>query len=552
MREPELKRERSRRKIDMVQDRHLLFGGVRKQSLLLTAITVVALAPFLGKAFYIDDPLFIWMAQQIAKHPLDPYGFEVNWGTYAQPAVQEIQNPPACAYYIALVGAIFGYREIALHAAFLFWAVMSILGTFVLARRFCDKPFQAALFTLFTPAFLVSATNVMCDVMLLALWIWAIEFWLRGLEPNKWSLSILSALLIALAALTKYFGIALVPLLALYTILRNWRQAARALVLLWPLAVLGAYDYWAQTKYGVALFRDAAAYAHAVGQWSRSAIVSQPFAGLAFLGGATFLPLFYFPRKSRRQLLLALAAATSVGLACWFFYEMNPNWNLTVNKPFARIEAAIFAAIGANVFLWVIVDLAQRRSAKRVLLAAWFVGTFVFAAFLNWSLTVRTFLPLAPVVAILLIRRISTAWLLAPAALVSFVVAFADLEQANSARTAAAEFQKRFHDQRVTIWFQSHWGFQYYMQQWGAKVFDARDVQVESGDIMIVPANASAITAISVDKIFPPEEVNFNVLPFVSTNGLWSGAGFYSSIRGPIPWAIAQVEPEKYYVARFR
>ena len=67
---------------------------------------------------------------------------------------------------------------------------MSILGTFALAQRFCgleerapaspssqelrppDKranaaPFQAALLTLFTPIFLVSATTIMCDVMML-------------------------------------------------------------------------------------------------------------------------------------------------------------------------------------------------------------------------------------------------------------------------------------------------------------------------------------------------------------------------------------------------
>src|SRR5438270_5558613 len=46
---------------------------------LLVVVTTAALAPFLNKAFHIDDPLFLWMAQQIAKHPLDPYGFEVNW-----------------------------------------------------------------------------------------------------------------------------------------------------------------------------------------------------------------------------------------------------------------------------------------------------------------------------------------------------------------------------------------------------------------------------------------------------------------------------------------
>ena len=43
--------------------------------------------------------------------------------------------------------------------------------------------------TLLTPGFLVSANSVMCDTMALALWLWAIIFWVEGLEPQKPQLS---------------------------------------------------------------------------------------------------------------------------------------------------------------------------------------------------------------------------------------------------------------------------------------------------------------------------------------------------------------------------
>lgn len=520
----------------------------RKQSLLLVLITVAALAPFLNKAFHIDDPLFIWTAQQIVKHPLDPYGFQLNWATFAQPAFEQIQNPPLCSYYIAAVGSVFGFGEISLHLAFLVWATLSILGTFILARRFCEKPFQAALFTLFTPAFLVSATNVMCDVMLLGLWIWAVEFWLRGLEPDEWKMSILSAFLVALASLTKYFGIALVPLLALYTIWRNWRQCSRVLFLLLPVAVIVGFDFWTKAKYGRGLFSDATRYAHQVGARSTSSF----FIGLAFLGGSFLLPLFYLPLKSWRFLLITIAISAATFASSWFLLRFNPDWQLGPNESLVRFQAALFAAIGASILGWVVVDLTQSRSAKRVLIASWLVGTFVFAAVLNWSITARTFLPLAPAVAILFVRRTRNAWPLLPAIIVSIAVAFADFRSANGARMSAKVFQKQFRDQRITVWFQSHWGFQYYMQQWGAKPFDARDVKVESGDVMIVPANNIAVTAIPPEQIFPPEDQTFAALPWISTVGLTTGASFYSSIRGPIPWAIDPVPPEKYYVARFR
>src|SRR5438045_8572147 len=107
-----------------------------KPQALLALITAAALAPFLNKAFYVDDPLFIWMAQQIIRHPLNPYGFDVNWSSFTQPMSAVMQNPPLCSYYIAAIGSIFGWSEMSLHAAFLFWATMSILGTLAPARRF--------------------------------------------------------------------------------------------------------------------------------------------------------------------------------------------------------------------------------------------------------------------------------------------------------------------------------------------------------------------------------------------------------------------------------
>src|SRR5204863_9880949 len=126
--------------------------------------------------FCIDDPLFIWMAEQISRHPSDPYGFQVNWMGAPEPMWSAMQNPPLCSVYIAVVGALFGWNELALHSAFLLWPVAAVIVTYRIARRFCSQPALAALLTLFTPVFLVSATNVMCDVMLLALYVWAVEF----------------------------------------------------------------------------------------------------------------------------------------------------------------------------------------------------------------------------------------------------------------------------------------------------------------------------------------------------------------------------------------
>src|SRR5207248_4560884 len=143
---------------------------------------IAALIPFLNKAFHIDDPLFLWIAQQISTQPEDPYGFAVNWYQSSQPMFSIMQNPPLSSYYMALAASLLGWSELAMHGAFLVPAVVAVLGTFFLAQRLSGSPLPGALLMLFTPVFLISATTVMCDVWLLALWIWSVNCWLRGLE----------------------------------------------------------------------------------------------------------------------------------------------------------------------------------------------------------------------------------------------------------------------------------------------------------------------------------------------------------------------------------
>ncbi len=557
---------------------------LRKKQLLLVGITVAALAPFLNKAFHIDDPLFLWMAQQIAKHPLDPYGFSVNWASFPEPFWAQMQNPPLSSYYIAAVAALVGWSESALHFAFLFWPIMSILGTFALARRFCREPSAAALLTLFTPVFLVSSTNLMCDVMLLAFWVWAIELWLAGLAQDRHRYLLASAILIAAASLTKYFGVALVPLLAAYTLLQIWvERASRALsadvssgaspellretrsnacethalpramgrlaFLLIPLAAVTAYEFWTKSLYGRGLFTAAMFFARGASKTFGQAAPAQIFVGLAFTGGCLFAPLLHIPRK----FLFAALGIFATSSLFYFLVPIDPQWALGANVTAVCWEGVLFAGIGLGIVGLAIVDLARNRDDQSLLLFIWLMGTFAFATFFNWSITARTILPMTPVAAILVVRQLELRrWAIVATALVSLLVATADYRQANTAREASRNFAQRFQSEPGKVWFQSHWGFQYYMQQWGATPLNSRDSEITSGDIMTIPANNTLTIAIPRDKVFAPEEVNFATMPFITTMGRGTGASFYSSIRGPIPWAIDRVPPEMYYVARFR
>ena len=530
--------------------------------MLLIVITAAALAPFLKKPFHIDDPLFLWIAQQIRIHPFDPYGFLANWDTSAKPIWKVMQNPPLCSYYIASVAAVSGWSELALHLAFLVWPVAAVLGTFALARRFCHKPLIAALVTLFTPAFLVSATNLMCDAMLVALWVWSIERWIAGLEQRSWILLTFSALLVAAAGLTKYFGLGLAPLLAVYTIVLERRFIWHLSVLAIPIAAIIGFELATKSLYGVGLFGDAIFVSSTIGRKGPGTI-AQFLTGLAFTGGCLVTVAFFLPRRPRAFWLLATASVVGAIVVFYLSVPLLPIYGIRTNSWAVWIEGGIFIAIGLGIFALGLANLVRHRDAASVLLLFWLVGTFIFASFCNWSISGRAILPMAPAIAILVMRwreivdskqdsAIVSGVRFGMAAILSLGIATADYRQAQTGQEASAEFQKRFQAELTTVWFESHWGFQYYMQQWGARPVDVANSEITSRDVLAFPLNNSSIIPFPMERILPTETIEFETLPIVSTHGHGTGAAFYSSSRGPLPWAIAVVPPEIYYVTRFR
>lgn len=523
---------------------------------LLSLVTLGVLAPFLNRAYDIDDPLFLWMAEQIRKHPFDPYGGIVHWSATAQPMWVAMQNPPLCAYYMAAVGSVAGFGEVAMHIAFFLPAIAAVLGTFALARRLCPSPATAALLTLFTPVFLISATHVMCDVMLLAFWTWAIHFWLAGLERGKWHLFLVAALLVTAATMTKYFGISLVPLLFLYTLVRERRARAQLVCLAIPLLAAVAFELITKALYGHALFSSAMLYLRDVATEVRIPWQTKLLTGSSFLGGCMIGALLVVSVRSAKAILWGFVALLFVGLFFWFCVPTAGSNPLAV-----RVEGSLFATLGLVILALVFWDFSENRDADSLLLLLWIVGTFAFATFLNWSITARTILPMAPAVFILLLRRFdrgpaararlsSKLWWVTAAALVSMTVTAADASRANAARTGARYFRNKFSQNHTRVWFQSHWGFQWYMERWKAKPV-AQDAPFRPNDILIVPSdNADALPI--PDSAIPLDEISRPIMPFVSTFAPDTGAGFYSSVRGPIPWAIAPTKPARFRVFTLR
>ena len=537
-----------------------------RTGLLLVLATALSLVPFAGKAFHVDDPLFLWTARQVQSHPADFYGFRVNWYGTDMAMAGVTKNPPVAAYYLAAAAALAGWGETALHLAFLLPAIAAVLGTFVLARGLCTHPALAALLALLTPAFVVSATSVMSDIMLVAFWVWAAALWVRGLErPSPASLAG-AACLVALAALTKYYGATLVPLLLAHGWARRRGAGRWALWLLLPLGALAAYQWAALSLYGSGLLFDAGSYAGAFRARAGVPLWASGAAALAFAGGGLATVAFFAPWCwSRRAVggsaatvaaaLLAVVGAGSLG----GHPLVGPDglrWMLVAQLGLWMLGGLAVAALA-------VVDLWHRRDAGSLLLGLWVLGTLAFAGFLNWSVNARTILPMAPAAAILLVRRLEQRGALGPGrarwplllpfaagAGLALWVAQADYALANSARQAAAVVHRLDGRGPGPLWFEGHWGFQYYMEAAGGRAVDWGGARPAPGETLVVPDNNTNTFLMPRGSVSLLRVVEVPSPAVMATMNRAVGAGFYSDVWGPLPFAVGRVPPERYYVFR--
>jgi hypothetical protein len=537
---------------------------------ILLAVAVLAcLVPFSGKPFNIDDTLFVYEARQIAQHPLDPFGFKVNWYLDAIPMAYETRNPPLASYYSAAAAIFVGWSERALHLAFLLPAIATIWGTYRLAQRLTNSPLLAAVATLLTPGFLVSANSVMCDTMALALWLWAIIFWVEGLELRKPSYLAISAVLITLCALTKYFGIALILLLAAYSFVRQRRLGSWAWYLLVPILALTEYQHWTKAVYGLRMITFAAHIATGVRQGRHASILANVLVDLGFVGGCALPALTFAPIIWPRKKILAVCMLSA--LAGFFISTGRMSLGETLGpSDFYRrwflvgVQLTLFIAAGFSVMALAAADAWKRRDADSLMLMLWVLGTFIFTGFVNWTINARSVLPLIPAVGILLARRVDAlpapsmrrrwrpAMLAMPLTLagaVSLWLTWADMELANSARTAATLIEQKTQNQPGTVWFMGHWGFQYYMESFGARAVAVNDPPHQPGDYLAV-AESARLFEMRPEFVASSDVIQIPMRLGITTAQSQLGAGYYSADTGPLPFAVGPVPPERYELIR--
>lgn len=531
---------------------------------ILAMITLTCLLPFLGKAFHIDDPLFIWCGRHLVSDPWNFYNFTVNWHGKEEAMSAAMQNPPLASYYLALVGTVFGWGEMALHAGFLVPALAVVLGTYRLAKRFCDHPLAAGLVTIAAPVFLLSSTSVMCDTMMLAFWVWSLVFWMEGLAKNSPVKLCVSSFLIAACGLTKYFGFALVPLVLVYSLAERRKFGSWLAYILFPVIVAVSYEWLTHKLYGRGSLLDGFGYAVNQGA-GHGNLATKILTIFSFSGGSIIILLLSAPLLwNRRTLATGTAALFLFGLGLVMHKKMSHIHALEaghVNWPFV-VQFTLFVAAGTCLILLATADIFRNKTADALLLFLWVAGTIVFVLFACWQISGRYLLPMLPAASILLIRRlelrkslhdqnqIGPLWApLGVSLVIALMVAWADFKLANSVRTAAAHIQGEV-AVSPAVWFEGHWGFQYYMESQGARAVDFWHLRFAPNDVLVLPPENS--------YVFNPPSTQFvswfnydcETSGCLTTMCTSAGAGFYSDDWGPMPFAFCSVPAQQYAVFR--
>lgn len=562
------KNEKGREKNDCSQKRVFFAAdaiGQREQMIILLLINFLSLIFFINKPVHVDDSLFLWASEHILKNPIDFYGFDVNWYGSSLPMWEVMQNPPLLSYVLAIPGLIFGFNEAALHTAVYIVVLFSSLGLYKLARLFCESPMLAALISSLTPVFMICGTTLMCDVLLLCLWIWSVYFWIEGITNRKYRPLLLSAALMSASALTKYSGICLVPLLLAYTIFSERKVTFRPTFLFIPVLCMMFYDIGTYALYGKCLFTGSFGYATAHSTLVAARLEKLVY-GLSFLGGCIPALLFLAPILLFKREIVAFAAIALAALGIMLLFEGENRFQIFEARPnytMYSIQVGLFISIGVMTFYLACADMVKNRRAESFLLFLWILGIFVFACQINWSVNGRSILPALPAVGIVLARRaelpgpLNIQWRryvlwagLTMLAVFSLAVTRGDYLWASSARDAtrkiSAEVKKKGND----VFFQGHWGFQYYMQKENFTALDWNKPKIKPGDLLVCPTNNT-----NVEKPFFRvglvtkwrEELRTGV----SIMDLSHGAGFYSDMAGPAPFILGSDQEEGYLVLKY-
>jgi 4-amino-4-deoxy-L-arabinose transferase-like glycosyltransferase len=456
----------------------------RRGTAIVAALFALAQLPFLNGAFRVDDTNILAIAKQIARAPLDPYGFNFNWTGFARPAFDILANPPLVPYLLAAWARLFGWSELALHSLTVLCGIAAIIAFGSLARSFGrgDALFPALLAV--SPAFFIASHVVMPDIEMLALMLGATAAAMRYRESGSRGAALVAFACGFFVALAKYNGVMLVPVLAAIVFLTPGKRRVLGVIAASPLIGLAIWNLFTLAQYG--------AMHLAVVSNERRFNLEQTLADLAKRG-------MHFGVVDTVISLLVITGLAIVPIGWQFVAARGKDWVIALcaglvalaiallrldYSPASTILFALGIAFGVRAFAAVLAESA-------VVPAVWLASVIAFQL-ITIFIGVRYVFPLLPAILLLTpaarsITRPLAQFGLVLSACIAVAIAIGDAEGANCYRYVSAKLDGRH------FRFAGHWGLQWYATQAGGTMIDVKQPPLlRSGDLVLSAPRAFA------------------------------------------------------------
>jgi len=468
---------------------------------------------------------------------------------------ENLLTPPLFSYLLAAWGELFGLQEISCHIFQLLVALAATAGIFFLADEFECDPFLVTLLSIVSPLFILSATVVMCDLLMLTFWIWSLLAWLKALKRDSIILFLVSSILAAACLLTKYNGAFLLILLGTAGFLHRCRIERHLLWLCVPVAALILYWLAMSARYHMDIGGNTASYIDENRSFAPLPVFRSVIAGIVFSGAilAGVFPFLFFALKRKEVIGIVVSA-----LVLEFIFSKTGEPSL----PLWSLQHGMWLVAGVALLWLATREIFYRNDRIGILLFLWLGLAGVFSVGVNWCVNGRSLITLIPAVGLLVARAESKAAhfprrlvlvCLLPMIIFSCVVSSADYEMASINKNVATTINDQFNQAYLknrSLWFEGHWGFQYYMDRQGVQALDVWDSIIKPDDILIFPVNLSDLyiprkaTFITQKKLSIPHSLPVTVM------NKFSGAGYYGAF-GDLPFVFGMKATEDVDVLMF-
>ncbi|GAB3957190.1 hypothetical protein GCM10028805_49160 [Spirosoma harenae] len=509
-----------------------------KKWLIIGLLYVIATSINLNKAYHIDDTFHLEAADWIKQHPFKPMSGFINWDENKEP-IYKANQPPLYFYFIALISALFGTGEIALHLFQSIFTLFCLLIFYQITQLLSLKNgLLLTAFLAFSPAFLINQ-NLMVDVPLLFFHLLALYYLLQKDAISESGRYWKVGFFLSISVLIKYTSI---PLLVALLVAILWRKQYRYLyIVLIPAAALGLWSLWNYVEFGAV---------HIVNR-PRNPMTFQLFINnvinfITCLGAISPFSLAfilgYFFRNKFVNLLTPLVAVLFVGLT---IITANGQLFILLSND---ILSNVFFGNGLLIILLVIVaiwnnsfKIRKAISSTSVILLMWIATLsgfiILFAPFVA-SRHVLLIIPAVLLIGGVWVDKLSmiNAWqAVIASASITIILAISDWQIANFYREKAKEAATRLAGQQ-RIWSAGHWGWQWYARQNGFKEVQADSMQFQTGDYLVKPQG--------VDSQRIPNGVHLQQVDYLTTPYSWSiflSTSFYNCFYGRgAAWAYSK------------